>query len=192
MLGLGNSIPPILSLLRFFNQLGDMQQRLRRNTALGTVPPPPGFTSGSIPAVACMPKSTRPGSSANCNHQVHRPLRRCAASSSAFGEFRLAFRSELRSWSNFLQGFFTLESALSPLSLGGKQEGAARAALPPPSTPSNAARIGAVDQAMIVTGERERQDQPRLNFPANPLRLHARPRRQELPNLRDDGSRSPE
>src|SRR6266436_7802002 len=42
--------------------------------------------------------------------------------------------------------------------------------------------VRAVNQAMVV-GERERQDQPRLELSSNPFRLHARTREPENGNL---------
>src|SRR5271168_2313592 len=43
-------------------------------------------------------------------------------------------------------------------------------------------RVRAINQAMII-GERERQNQPRLELSANPFRLHARTRKPKNGNL---------
>ena len=48
-----------------------------------------------------------------------------------------------------------------------------------------AGRIGAVNQAVIVR-KRKRQNQARLEFAVDPLRLHARARKAEDRDFRDD------
>src|ERR1700722_2202485 len=93
---------------------------------------------------------------------VRRRLQRDGYSSEYLPAFRPAFGSEVRSCG------FPWEFIL-PLSLNGQQERLLECFRDPAQETRG---IGAVNQSMIV-GERERQDQPRLKFPVDPLRLHA-------------------
>src|ERR1700720_1539588 len=69
--------------------------------------------------------------------------------------------------------------AATQLPLHGKQERLLKR-LRHPSQKTRSVR--AINQAMIV-GERERQDQPRLELPSNPLRFHPRTRKSKNGNL---------
>src|SRR6266852_9521599 len=65
------------------------------------------------------------------------------------------------------------------LSLNGKQERLLERLRNPAQKTGG---VRAVNQTMVV-GERERQDEPRLELSTNPFRLHARPRKSKNRNL---------
>src|SRR5713101_2744874 len=68
--------------------------------------------------------------------------------------------------------WFSFWKPRSQLSLNGKQERLLERLRNPAQKTGS---VRAVNQAMVV-GERERQDQPRLELSSNPFRLHARTR----------------
>ena len=185
--GAANSIPQSLRLMRFLQQLGHVEQGLRRDAAaveadaarvqLGI---DEGDGHAEIGGEECSGVST--GTAADYCNIEGLIVRHGAFNHKGHEGTRRKTDSKFERVSGFLREPLCPSWFMCFSSLHRQQERLFKRFGNPAQ---EAGRVGAVNQAVIVR-ERERQNQARLELAVDPLRFHARARKAEDRHLRDD------